>query len=317
MLCLRQGFGSSLLSVPRKKNDWSPYSMPAIRNLLWEDRIGEAERFVESLDAGRRPRGFSDEEIGHRLWLYEGSDLIRAAEMYWVRPAMAEAAMDASTDIPFFNPAVERPAPHGVMAFERPLPPVEPAANAKPADHYLPGWAPTAQPVDLITWWSYHERQVFQVWRRAANSPYGPFEPSTALVVPESDIVDFDQIVKPDHRALLAMIGSAWVMMQTPTVAERRAVTPTGRSTDRARQEKLPSDVTLVDLRSLRHASTEAGEGESGRTYTHRFVVRGHWKQVAHGPGRSERRPAWIASYVKGPAGAPFRHTEKVMVWRR
>ncbi|MDR7254977.1 hypothetical protein J2X46_003979 [Nocardioides sp. BE266] len=303
--------------MPRKKNDWSPYSMPAIRNLLWESQMSEWDRFMDLLEAGKRPRGLSDVAIGARLSLYQGAESIRAAEMYWVRPAMAEAAMDASTDIPFFNPAVERPAPHGVMAFERPLPPVEPGSDAQPADHYAPGWAPTAQPVDLITWWSFEGSQVFLMWRRDSKTSHGPFEPSTALVVPETKIVEFDQFAQPGHRALLAMIGSAWVMMQTPTVAERRAVTPSGRPTERGRQDKLPTDVTLVDLRSLRHASTQTSETETGRTYTHRFVVRGHWKQVAHGPGRAERRPAWIASYVKGPPDAPFRHTEKVMVWRR
>jgi hypothetical protein len=36
-----------------------------------------------------------------------------------------------------------------------------------------------------------------------------------------------------------------------------------------------------------------------------RFVVRGHWKQQPHGPGRSERKMIFVEPYWKGPADAP------------
>lgn len=48
-----------------------------------------------------------------------------------------------------------------------------------------------------------------------------------------------------------------------------------------------------------------------------RHVVRGHWRQQAHGPRRSLRRTTWVPPHTKGPAGAPFLPTETVFVWRR
>ena len=37
---------------------------------------------------------------------------------------------------------------------------------------------------------------------------------------------------------------------------------------------------------------------ESGRVYTHRWIVRCHWRNQPHGKERSERRITWIRSYV-------------------
>jgi hypothetical protein len=65
------------------------------------------------------------------------------------------------------------------------------------------------------------------------------------------------------------------------------------------REVKLPKE--LVD----------AAKGQTGRTsawkLAHRFTVRGHWKNIPHGPGRTERRRQWIAPYWKGQ-GPTFSH---------
>ena len=74
--------------------------------------------------------------------------------------------------------------------------------------------------------------------------------------------------------------------------------------------------VTLIDLRALRQVDIDPVD-ESGRVYRHRWVVRGHWRQQAFGPDRSQRKPLFIAPYIKGPAGAPLLATEHVHVWRR
>lgn len=80
--------------------------------------------------------------------------------------------------------------------------------------------------------------------------------------------------------------------------------------------------VTLVDLRraAVDHTIDTTGDGSgtgNGREYRHRWVVRGHWRQQPHGPQRSQRRPVWIESHLKGPAGGPLLATDQVRVWRR
>lgn len=85
-------------------------------------------------------------------------------------------------------------------------------------------------------------------------------------------------------------------------------------------------DVTVVRLR--RHAPPERpgggaheGEavvGEEGRdaeseaiTRTHRWVVRGHWRQQLY-PSLNDHRAIWIHGYVKGPEDWPLVAGEKV-----
>jgi len=43
---------------------------------------------------------------------------------------------------------------------------------------------------------------------------------------------------------------------------------------------------------------------ESGRTINCRFMVRGHWRNQAYGPGRSKRKLLWIKPFWKGPKNA-------------
>lgn len=261
--------------------------------------------------------------FGIKRWELSGAERLRHAELFWIMPNMAAAAMDGSTDIPAFAPAVERPSPAGLIGFEKSLPPVDPVAPVPLID----GTTSTApRPVDLISWYSLDDFIVFNVWTRRSNwdgpSTDGtlgieiPFVPFLLFDVPATKVLEPEDLENATHRALFSLIGSAWVMMQTPTVAERREIETSGKPSDRARQVGAPTNVTLIDLRALRHI-TPAEAGDGSRTYSYRWVVRGHWRNQPYGPGREERRITWIPSHVKGPADAPFKSTEKVMVWRR
>lgn len=72
--------------------------------------------------------------------------------------------------------------------------------------------------------------------------------------------------------------------------------------------------VAVIDLRrSVAQGLADVAEAE--RTYQHRWIVRGHWRNQACGPGRAERRRTYIAPYVKGPEGAPLLQHDKVFRW--
>jgi hypothetical protein len=70
--------------------------------------------------------------------------------------------------------------------------------------------------------------------------------------------------------------------------------------------------VRLVDVRR----PPRPAEPTHGRktTWTRRWIVEGHWRQQACGPGRSERRPVYIHEFVKGPADKPLVLRERVNV---
>jgi len=73
------------------------------------------------------------------------------------------------------------------------------------------------------------------------------------------------------------------------------------------REVKL--DRELVD--SAKAWTEDNGGRPEGWRLRSRFTVQGHWRSVAHGPGRVERRRQWIAPYWKGQ-GPSFSHVYKV-----
>jgi hypothetical protein len=54
-----------------------------------------------------------------------------------------------------------------------------------------------------------------------------------------------------------------------------------------------------VDLRDVVHA-VQRGEKRRGGKLTVQFLVRGHWKNQAHGPHLSLRKRKWLQPYWKG-----------------
>lgn len=59
-------------------------------------------------------------------------------------------------------------------------------------------------------------------------------------------------------------------------------------------------------------SNAQGREGPPLWKVEHRFIVRGHWRNQAVGPGRAERRKTWIAPHWKGPEGAEaWRHIYK------
>ncbi|MCA3265756.1 MAG: hypothetical protein ING19_06770 [Azospirillum sp.] len=43
------------------------------------------------------------------------------------------------------------------------------------------------------------------------------------------------------------------------------------------------------------------GIRDQNRKIASRFMVRGHWRNQAHGPGRSERKLVYITPHYRGP----------------
>jgi len=72
-----------------------------------------------------------------------------------------------------------------------------------------------------------------------------------------------------------------------------------------AERKKWPvSDVIVIELR--RRTTKGVGENESGREYSHRWMVRGHWRRVPYGPGKKYRRQRYIFDHPAGPEDKPL-----------
>jgi hypothetical protein len=76
-----------------------------------------------------------------------------------------------------------------------------------------------------------------------------------------------------------------------------------------SRQERRRVERELPGLRVLSlatGASVSRAETAGTVAWTHRWMVRGHWRLQPHGPKRSLRRTIWIDPYVKGPEDKPL-----------
>lgn len=113
----------------------------------------------------------------------------------------------------------------------------------------------------------------------------------------EGDLVEFDQPLIRGWLRQLSFLNSPYIPKQErqPSRAARRA---SARNGDRRLE-----DVTFVDLRRVREASVDPGDGS--REYKHRWIVRAHHRAQWY-PSTQEHRLIWIPPYIKGPDGAPM-----------
>jgi hypothetical protein len=93
-------------------------------------------------------------------------------------------------------------------------------------------------------------------------------------------------------------------MVETSTISAPRSAV-VGR-------RRGPSEVTYLTYRPRTSARAADGQAPT-RNYSHRWTVRGHWKQHWYS---SEKRhhPIWISTYIAGPEGAPIKSKDKVTV---
>lgn len=274
------------------------------------------------------PAAVADLAAAADRWRQLGGAM-RSADLYWVTGRMGRVALDASQDIPALLPE-HVPAWRGLIGFEGPLPPYDTGhidLTLRTADRLDEPYTGTVR-VDALAW----SRTGDQVRIDLLVKPQQL--PGLVAGVPFPDLVSLTSIRVPlpldlggfgvrgpggmdsGFTGLVAFLASCWVLMMTPTVAERRPATPgagTGAGRDGGQQGR---PVTVVDLRPLRHVEVDQDE-TTGRRLTVRHYVRGHWRDQPYGPGRSLRRVTWVAPYIKGPVDAPLKESETVYVWRR
>ena len=238
--------------------------------------------------------------------------------------------------------SVTVPLPHdptwdGLIVCAEPLPPIETAtghggaARRRMAPVDAIAWARRADTirVTLLARPEHTTRSAAHTQAEAAGFPMNPFLAPVAaislptpldLTGPAPDDAEIPAGEWPAIVAVAAFLSSAWVLMDTPTVGHRRILNPRPTTSSTSTQAGASSQrdaVTLVDLRPMRNVRTAVEPEAEGRRLTTRHVVRGHWTHQPHGHGRQLRRLQWIASYTRGPEGAPLVERDAVYIWRR
>lgn len=123
--------------------------------------------------------------------------------------------------------------------------------------------------------------------------PIGP-EARELMSAPESQRSD----------AALCWLVACWRLMGQ-VVADVRVDVPSRQVRRQVARKNVPlKDVTVI---RLRHVASR-GTGEAAVNWSHRWLVRGHWRQqrCKDYSGAWTTRPVFIHPYIKGPEEAPL-----------
>lgn len=228
------------------------------------------------------------------------------AALWWVRPGMARLAWEAAKTLPENTWLLEAiPAPKGILIWE--------------GDPLVSGVLLTSQhsderrttPIHGVTW---------EVTARGVEVGTLIYDPPGADELSHMPFITFLYIgqLKKDLEAYLT---ATFLLATQPRIGQITQHDPAPRR----RRHTLPdpgditTGVNLVALRenAARLPTEEPSEGEKKWGLSVRFMVRGHWRNQACGEKLGQRRPVFVAPYLKGPEDAPLKSSETVFVWRR
>lgn len=122
--------------------------------------------------------------------------------------------------------------------------------------------------------------------------------------------VDEDGVrsIRPEEAPLLSRLRI--MLANVMTYIEASGPLPTERfwGSERKPVEKLHPERPLFDVGrvvkldgAMRQAMKAMHTNRSSWKLAHRYIVRGHWRNQAYGPGRQLHRRQWIAPFWKGP----------------
>ena len=277
------------MSRRRNTPKLTPIWLPYVR-----DRLADWKN-----DLGRRTAIASGQPLDDSWRIGEP---LRSSPIWWVSRDMATLAADTAEagDLPDVQP----PSDTGFMVFQDGLP--------FRLQDYPDGRSCS---VDAISWARFAIDQgttlVTEVFSR---EPAFTRECDPRLPI---GYVTFAHGSRPG--ILEDVLKAAWALSQQPSISETRApkVTPLDRVPARYERKEIPQ-VRMLLLRENLHRPGEPAEpGEKTREYTHRWIVRGFWREQPYGKNHALRRRQWIPPFVKGPADKPLIRKETVRIWRR
>lgn len=299
-------------------SQWRAVELPSVLRQIVADNRRDAGRHRHTLARAKAHDAPAEPFARSVTDLAEWTERLARSELYWVASAMMQLAEDAATDIPPTVLGHEMPDRTGLIAFGTPIGPIG-MADRMPGtvSIWMVSWQCDADTVRLSAWCPMADLDPAQ--REACGMvDWGDeWAPFCDLAAPRWEI---DEAWESDGwgSRLIRFICASWVLMQMPTLADTRDARPSPSALARAaKQRRKIRPVRIIDLRRLAQRGNDPNLEISSRNYTHRWVVRGHWRQQAYGPDRARRRPTYIAPYTKGPDGAPWMPSEHVSVWRR
>jgi hypothetical protein len=117
----------------------------------------------------------------------------------------------------------------------------------------------------------------------------------------------------PVSNGAIRRFMAAWWKLIDQRLATRERTKPRGSELKKEKRLRSGDLVTEVRLRSPK--SVVHRDHDPSWAYSHRFFVRGHWRDQPYKDGSVER--IYIATYVKGPADKPLVIRTHIYRWDR
>ena len=289
----------------RHRDEYSPQDVPALRDLVAEnvrvnyDATQRAMRCIEKVSAaivakgGREPSEILrevDARARDAQMILDAIELGRG-ELWFVEQDLLSLAVVAAKD----EPEPELP-PYGYLFFQRPMA-SEHLETLLPEDSGI--CAKGRDPMVGITWNAPARTAQFVTWFPDGLGMVGDGR-KTGTVHDDVMCVTAWRLV----NAIVALAAYPGVTSSAKHEVVPRA-TSAGRSAERLKGRE---EVRVVRVRERLDGSEppRGDDGRSRREYSHRFIVRGFYRNQVCGPERSERRRIWVPPFVKGPADKPL-----------
>lgn len=212
--------------------------------------------------------------------------LLTTAPIFFMRREPAELIATAAASYPLTDHPIQA-VPHALMIFEHPVLSVRAADGSEhcaTASGVL--WGPVrygdqdSTRVVLFSWMGPH---VVQLQAFSWPSPHSR---------------------RGEDNTPMRWICSAATFIEQQITVPVYAV-PTRHARKRAIAANIASDIRVVILRRLSRVPGSAALSDS-RDYSCQWLVGGHWRNQWYAKA-SVHAPKWIAPYVKGPEGKPFK----------
>jgi hypothetical protein len=142
------------------------------------------------------------------------------------------------------------------------------------------------------------------------------------------ELVPYDEPARPDETPqgvhpvvdqVRCLLKATWAMLSQKIVEVGSERPPRAMRRRASRLMPETGDVVVIRLRKEYHpegseeqALANQADPDAEPWFSHRHLVRGHWKRQAYGKDRAETKLIWVSPYVRGPEDRPLIIKSKV-----
>lgn len=276
-----------------------PSHLPAIRDRLAKMRQDELARAMTQLQADRL--GVEVRQYDNIIKSYwDEVKEFQLAPLWWVSHDMFLIALDAAES--HTEPRDQQaPTPSGFIYFDGDFPTAPIGGNVFPN-------------VCALEWLEDSPGRIaLKYYSRHVNDGSLPL----TLVAPEHQYEQSAEFLRMSQFIVRAL-KATWALSSIPTISSVKLEQGINNKTKAGvQQHNHINQVKIITLREQKQSQENLIDKRTNRPYSHRFIVRGFYRNQPYGEKHQLRRKQWIPPFVKGPSDKPLIVKETVRVWKR